>query len=56
MKKVILVIFVIAGISEGYKKYDEGPMFSLRSAKNRFYGNHTLTKYTVNGIDSLNSY
>jgi hypothetical protein len=35
------------------KKYEEGPLISFRSAKNRIYGNHTLTKYTVDGIDSL---
>jgi len=28
-------------------------MVSLRSAKNRLYGNYTLTKYTINGVDSL---
>jgi hypothetical protein len=35
------------------KKYEEGPLISFRSAKNRLYGDYTLTKYTIDGIDSL---
>lgn len=56
MKKLILVLLVIIAITESCKKYDEGPMFSLRSAYGRFSDVHVLTKYTVDGIDSLELY
>jgi len=54
MKKVILILVVIAGIAGGCKKYEDGPLLSFRSAKSRLFGEHTLVKYTVNDIDSLN--
>ena len=56
MKKLILILIVLAAITEGCKKYEDGPLFSLRSAKNRLYGNYDLTTYTVNGVDSLSLY
>jgi len=56
MKKLILFLIIITAITAGCKKYPDGPMFSLRSAKHRLYGEHTLVKYTVNGIDSLAHY
>jgi hypothetical protein len=56
MKKIIFLLIIISAINEGCKKYEEGPWLSLRSAKNRFYGYHTLVKYTVDDIDSLDSY
>jgi hypothetical protein len=52
----ILLLIVIAGNIAGCKKYPDGPWLSLRSAKGRLYGQHTLTKYTVNGVDSLSRY
>ena len=55
MKKVLLILIVIAGFIEGCR-YKEGPLISFRSALNRIYGNHILTKYTVDGIDSLKLY
>lgn len=56
MKKLILFLIIIAGITEGCKKYEEGPWLSLRSAKNRLYGDYTLVQYTVNDEDSLSLY
>ena len=53
MKKLLIILIVITAITEGCKKYEEGPCFSLRSAKKRLYGTYTLTQYTVNGVDSL---
>jgi hypothetical protein len=44
----------MTALTESCKKYEEGPCLSLRSAKNRIYGNYKLTTYTVNGADSLN--
>jgi hypothetical protein len=56
MKKLILFLIIITAIATSCKKYPDGPMFSLRTAKNRLYGYHTLTTYTVNGVDSLSHY
>jgi len=56
MKKLILIIIVLAAITEGCKKYPDGPWISFRSAGKRLYGYYTLTKYTVNGVDSLSLY
>ncbi len=53
MKKIILYLIVIAAIASSCKKYEEGPLISFRSAKNRVYGDYKLEKYTVNGADSL---
>ncbi len=56
MKKLFFILLLIASLAGACKKYDEGPWLSLRSAEGRFYGYSTLVKYTVNGIDSLDSY
>ena len=56
MKKLILLLLVITAITAGCKKYPDGPLISLRTAKGRLYGTHNLTKYTVNGVDSLSRY
>jgi hypothetical protein len=57
MKKIpyILILLGIV-ITVGCKKYPDGPLISFETAKTRLYGNHTLTKYTVNGADSLSLY
>ena len=57
MKRLILLLLVITAITAGCKKYPDGPLISLRSAKVRFLArDHTLSKYTVNGVDSLSRY
>ncbi len=57
MKKIIFILIAIAALIAGCKKYKDGPLISLRSAKGRFFaGVKTLTKYTVNGVDSLSRY
>jgi hypothetical protein len=57
MKKTILILIAITFITAGCKKYPDGPLISFRSAKERFFaGTKTLTKYTVNGVDSLSRY
>ena len=56
MKKLILILIVLAAITEGCKKYPDGPLISFRSAEKRLYGLYDLTIYTVNGVDSLNLY
>jgi hypothetical protein len=55
MKKIIIFLIIIIGISEGCKKYEDGPCISFRSPLKRLYGTYTLEKYTVNGEDSLSS-
>jgi hypothetical protein len=54
--KIILVLLVISGITEGCKKYEEGPMISFRSVKDRLFGYYILTTYTVNNEDELDQY
>jgi hypothetical protein len=56
MKKLILLLIVITALTVSCKKYPDGPLISFRTAKGRLYGFHTLTKYTVNGVDSLSRY
>jgi hypothetical protein len=41
MKKSILFLIIIASITAGCKKYPDGPLISLRSAKGRLFGGHT---------------
>jgi len=53
VKKIILILLAITAIAAGCQKYEEGPCISFRSAKNRLYGDYTLTKYTIDGVDSL---
>jgi hypothetical protein len=55
MKKLILILIVLTAIISGCK-YEDGPFISFRSVENRLYGMHNLTKYTVNGEDSLSLY
>lgn len=56
MKKIFLLFIAAASVFIGCKKYEDGPIISLRSSKNRLLGQHTLIKYTVDGVDSLESY
>ncbi len=57
MKKLILLLIAITAITVSCKKYKDGPLISLRSPIARFFaGDKTLTKYTVNGVDSLSLY
>jgi hypothetical protein len=53
MKRIVLLLLGITIIVSACKKYEDGPSVSFRSVKSRIYGNHTITKYTVDGIDSL---
>jgi len=56
MKKTLLFLIIFASIACSCKKYEEGPCISFRSAKNRIYGNYTLTSLTVDGEDCLSQY
>jgi hypothetical protein len=52
--KITVLIFLFFGVFfSSCKKYPEGPSISFRSAKDRVYGRYTLTKYTIDGADSL---
>jgi hypothetical protein len=55
MKRITWFLFVfIAFMSCG--KFEEGPMISFRSVKNRVSGEWTLDKYISNGVDSTEFY
>jgi hypothetical protein len=56
MKRLIIISMVFVGLFFGCKKYEDGPLISLRSPTKRLYGNYTLKTYTVNGFDSLSLY
>lgn len=53
MNRLFVISVIFVGLFFGCKKYEDGPLISFRSAKHRLYGDYTLTRYTVNGIDSL---
>ncbi len=56
-KRLILaLLIVITAITVGCKKYPDGPLISFRTAKHRLLGTYNLTKYTVNGVDSLSMF
>jgi hypothetical protein len=46
---------MLSAIFEGCR-YEEGPVISFRSVKKRLLGTWTVTGYTSDGIDSLQSY
>ncbi len=48
MKKVLLIFIVIGALVSGCEKYEQ----TLK----KIYGTYTLETYTVDGIDSLNTY
>ncbi|MEW6468335.1 MAG: hypothetical protein AB1458_05385 [Bacteroidota bacterium] len=50
MKKVVFVLGIIVIIS-ACKKYEEGPVFSLRSKKARVDNTWKIEKYYENGVD-----
>jgi hypothetical protein len=57
MKKTIFLLIAITMLfTNCKKKYEEGPAISLRSVMHRLYGVYQLTSYTVDGIESLDSY
>ncbi|MBW8051265.1 MAG: hypothetical protein FVQ77_13170 [Cytophagales bacterium] len=49
-----LIIIFMAPLYQGCKKYDEGPVFSLRSKKARLTGKYEVTSYLRDGKDFLN--
>ncbi len=53
MKKTILILIAIAAIAAGCTKFEEGPYVFSRSVNNRIHGSYTLSRYTVDGVDSL---
>lgn len=58
MKHLKLIVFILVGFTvfnlwQSCKKGPEDPFFSIHSRLSRVTGNWNITKYTVNGIDSL---
>lgn len=56
----LLLVVLVAGLLlpafQSCKKYDDGPMFSLRSKKARVAGEWKFSSYIVNGNDETNEY
>lgn len=50
-RNILMMLFIFSLI--GCKKYPEGPKFSLRTMKSRLSGDWKVTRFEVNGIDSL---
>lgn len=56
MKKYLIIAFtLLILISEGCKKYEDGPWISCRSKKMRLVGTYEITEYLINSIDSTNN-
>jgi len=51
---VVLAVFILIGTSS-CKKYEEGPMISLRTKTQRLAGEWKLDKATQDGVDITNS-
>lgn len=51
MKKTYLITILIFIIIFGCKKYEEGPLLSLRSKTQRLMGGYELEKYSIDEID-----
>ena len=51
--KIILLLVFLASIFSGCKKYEDGPLISLRLKAERVSGQWALESYTVDGADSL---
>ena len=52
MKNKIYIILLLIATTMSCKKYEDGPLISLRSPKNRLKGEWHVVKYTNNGVDS----
>lgn len=50
---ISLFVMIIVFISNGCKKYPEGPKFSLRSINSRLEGRWEMIRYDIDDIDSL---
>ena len=55
-KNTITALVLIAIISYGCAKYDDGPFFSLRTKKGRLTGDWELEKISFNGQSSSSGY
>lgn len=53
MKNILFISLFLLIILPSCKKYEEGPLISLRSAEKRLNGEYELKEFTVDGIDSL---
>lgn len=51
--KITLLLVFLASIFSGCKKYEDGPLISLRTKVARVSGVWELESYTVDGADSL---
>ena len=56
MKRILLILLILAGIIAGCKKFEDGPCFSLRSVKNRITGTWKVDKFYIDGADSTDEF
>ena len=56
MKKIILFLVIIVSITEGCKRFEDGPTISLCSVKSRITGTWKVDKFYIDGADSTDEY
>jgi hypothetical protein len=56
MKKIIFVLLIIAAFLGSCQSYEDGPLISFRSAKNRITGTWEIDKFYIDSIDSTDYY
>lgn len=56
MKKIAIIMALILGVSTGCKKYEEGPVISLRTKKARVANTWKIEKAFNDGQDVTSSY
>ncbi len=54
--KTISALFLLTVIAIGCKKYEEGPIFSLRSKKERLANTWKVAQWLENGVDKTNDF
>jgi hypothetical protein len=56
MKKLILIIGLISVLFNSCKKYEDGPLISLRSPLNRLLGEWEVYYFEIDGLDNTLNY
>jgi hypothetical protein len=54
--KYLLLLVFFASLTVTCKKYEDGPLFSFRSAKSRLIGKWKVEEFLVDGVDSIQQY
>lgn len=57
MKKYVIIFFLtLLILNFGCKKYEDGPIISLRTKNHRLEGKWNVSSYTINGVEQMNKY